>query len=183
MKKLNVGCGTEILKGWINLDCVSLPGVDVVHDLAILPLPFKEEEFDEIQCQDVLEHLDYIPVLREIYRILKKSGKLKIRTTHFTSSISYTDPTHKRFFTFRTFEFFVKNNYRQYYFDFHFDKIEDSKIILDRGYDFGTPRLFCRFIESLEKWVNSSRRRKCFYEDSFLSRFFPARNLVVTLIK
>ena len=183
MKKLNLGCGTDIKEGWINLDCVSLPGVDVVHDLTFLPLPFKEGEFDEIQCQSILEHLDYIPILKEIHRILKKSGGLKIMVPHFTSSINYIDPTHKRYFSIRTFEFFVKNNCRHYYFDFHFDRIEDSKIILDRGYDFGQPWLFRRFVGLLEKWVNSSRGKKCFYEDSFLSRIFPGRDIKVTLIK
>ena len=42
MKKLNLGCGTDIKKGYINLDVAKLDGVDVVHDINRLPLPFKE---------------------------------------------------------------------------------------------------------------------------------------------
>ena len=37
-QKLNLGCGTEIKKGWVNLDSVALAGVDVVHDIEKLPL-------------------------------------------------------------------------------------------------------------------------------------------------
>ena len=37
--KLHLGCGTDIRAGWVNLDCAKLPGVDIVHDLNVLPLP------------------------------------------------------------------------------------------------------------------------------------------------
>lgn len=33
MKKLNLGLGTDIREGWINLDRSALPGVNVVHDI------------------------------------------------------------------------------------------------------------------------------------------------------
>jgi predicted SAM-dependent methyltransferase len=49
MNKLNLGCGKDIRKGWTNLDCVNLPGVDIVHNINYLPLPFNDNEFDEIQ--------------------------------------------------------------------------------------------------------------------------------------
>ncbi len=32
MKKLNLGCGKDIRKGYINLDLKKLPGVDIVHN-------------------------------------------------------------------------------------------------------------------------------------------------------
>ena len=60
MKKLNLGCGKKILKGYINLDCVKFPGVDKVHNLNKYPWPFKDNEFDEIYCDNILEHLDGI---------------------------------------------------------------------------------------------------------------------------
>ena len=56
--KINLGCGANIMKGWINLDCAALAGVDVVHDLNVLPLPFEDECADEILCEDVLEHVE-----------------------------------------------------------------------------------------------------------------------------
>jgi 2-polyprenyl-3-methyl-5-hydroxy-6-metoxy-1,4-benzoquinol methylase len=42
----------------MNLDIVLLASVDVVHNLAVLSLPFPSERFDRIVCQGVLEHVD-----------------------------------------------------------------------------------------------------------------------------
>src|SRR5919109_476542 len=69
--RLNLGCGHDIREGYVNVDAAPLPGVDVVHDLNRLPLPFADERFDEVNCKDVLEHVDYIPLLREIHRLLR----------------------------------------------------------------------------------------------------------------
>lgn len=100
MNKLNLGCGKDIREGWINLDSVALPNVDVVHDITALPLPFEDAWFDVILCKDVLEHVDYIPVLKDLHRILKPGGKLLIQVPHFNSQDAYVDPTHCRFFQF-----------------------------------------------------------------------------------
>jgi ubiquinone/menaquinone biosynthesis C-methylase UbiE len=75
-----------------------------------VPLPFKNEEFNEILCQDILEHTDYVPILRELHRILKPGGKLIIRVPHFTSRNNFIDPTHKKLFSINTFDFFVKDS-------------------------------------------------------------------------
>lgn len=37
--KINLGCGTDIKPGWVNVDIAKLDGVDIVHDLDELPLP------------------------------------------------------------------------------------------------------------------------------------------------
>jgi len=92
LNKLNVGCGRNIKKDWVNLDIANLPGVDVVHDIEKLPLPFDDEQFEEIRCDNVLEHVDYIPVLQDLHRILSAGGHLKIRVPHFTCLL-YTSPS------------------------------------------------------------------------------------------
>src|SRR5262249_30621074 len=118
-QRLNLGCGTDIRAGWINLDKAALPGVDVVHDLALVPLPFPDGQFEHVCAKDVLEHVDYIPLLRELHRVLRPGGKLEIQVPHFTSAANYIDPTHVRRFSVRTFEFFVAGSGmgRDYYFD------------------------------------------------------------------
>jgi SAM-dependent methyltransferase len=177
MKKLNLGSGTDIKDGWINLDKFKLPGVDVVHDLGTLPLPFKDGEFDEILCQDILEHLDYVMLMKELYRILKTGGRLKIRVPHFTSVSSFVDPTHKNMFSFRTFEYFVKdlNPERYYYFDFSFSKIGFTRITFAKRYYF--------YNILIEKLINTGKITRRFYEGTFLSRLFPAKNIIIELIK
>jgi predicted SAM-dependent methyltransferase len=174
MKYLNIGCGNDIRKGWINLDSNCLPGVDVVHNIERLPLPFEDAEFDYVLCQDILEHTEYIPVLKDIYRILKKGGKLEVRVPHFTSVYNFVDPTHKKLFSFRTFEYFVEtpSNKRIYYFDWHFQKIVNSRITFGLG---------GRYL--IQPIVNTCELTKRLFESTFLSRIFPASNIIVIMIK
>ena len=185
-KKLNLGCGTDIRKGWINLDSARLPGVNVVHDIEKLPLPFANEEFDAILAQDVLEHVEYIPVLKDLHRIVKKGGSLTIRVPHFTSKNNFIDPTHKKLFSVNTWDFFVKNTLtpnphlekeRAYYFDFVFDRMPRRRITFEKSSRIFFYNRFC------EWFFNFSPRMQSFYESTGLSREFPAENIVVELRK
>ena len=132
-KKLNLGCGTDIRKGYHNVDIANLPGVDQVVDVTKLPFPFEDDYFTEVICFSILEHVDTSSLMKECYRILAPGGRLEIQVPHFTSSTSYTDPTHLRTFTSRTFDFYVKGNYREYYNPFAFTKTAVSRITLDVG--------------------------------------------------
>jgi len=124
MKKiLDVGCGTNKIKDAIGLDSVQLDGVDIVHDLNSYPWPFKDEEFDIIYMNDIIEHLDdTIKVMEELYRILKKGGKVIIRVVYWNHRYSFSDPTHVHYFTEMSFDFFT-GKYREYYTKAHFDKL------------------------------------------------------------
>ncbi len=109
MKKLNIGCGNEIKDGYLNVDFVKQPGVDLVVDLEKFPWPFKDNTFEEVYASHVLEHVvDLIKTMKEIHRISKKGAKIVIRGPHFSCGVSYRDPTHKRFFSYFTFEYFTK---------------------------------------------------------------------------
>lgn len=104
--KLNLGCGTHPREGWVNLDRVKMPGVDVVHDLDDLPWPFIDGEAEEIFGEDVFEHVDDpIGFMAECWRVLAVGGHLRLRTTFWQSKSAYTDPTHKRFCTELTFDY------------------------------------------------------------------------------
>lgn len=179
-KKLNLGSGNDIKKGWINLDKFPLKNIDVVHDLEVLPLPFKDGEFDEVLCQDILEHLDYIPLLKEIHRILKIGGKLTVRVPHFSSKNNFIDPTHKKMFSINTFSFFSHGHFakaREYYFDFHFSEIPSTKITFEKSSRFFWYNSF------VEKIVNHSSRFQYLFESTMFSRLFPAMNILVELKK
>lgn len=119
-RRLNLGCGSDIRSGYVNLDVAALPGVDVVHDLAKLPYPFADNEFDEIICFNILEHLpDTIGVLEEIWRISRPGGSVHIRVPYWNSLDGVTDPTHVRWFNQYTFQFFdprsPRHQRRSYY--------------------------------------------------------------------
>lgn len=182
-KKLNLGSGKDIKQGFVNLDSAKIPGVDVVWDIEKLPLPFGDNEFEEILANDILEHVEYIPVLKDLLRILKPGGKLKIRVPHFTCKNNYADPTHKKLFSVVTFDFFSKNPIfgkpkdREYYFDFHFDHIENIHITFERS----SPVFFYNSL--IDPIANASPRMQYFYETTMLSRLFPAENILVELVK
>jgi len=175
--KLNLGCGFDIHPGWINLDRAPLPGVDIVHDLEKLPLPFADGSLDYVLAQDVLEHVDYILLLRDLHRILRNGGTLEIRVPHFTSADNFIDPTHKNRFSIRTFDFFVAGSAiaRNYYFDFWFREISKRRISFFRG-----PLIYNYAVELL---VNAHGKIQKYFELTCISRLFPAQNISVWLIK
>lgn len=114
---INLGCGTTKIPGSIGVDCVSINGfVDVVHDLNSLPYPFEDCIADEIHFYHVLEHLDNpLLVLEEVHRLIKPNGLLHLRVPHFSSNGAFTDITHKRPFSYFSFDVFLDGSYHSFY--------------------------------------------------------------------
>ena len=115
-RKCNLGCGHKILHGWVNLDKVPLPGVDIVHDILKPPYPFPDNHFDYILASHVLEHIPQqlnetdglLLVVAELHRILKPGGVLEVRGPHPRLGIYYfNNPTHYRVITQWTFDSLV----------------------------------------------------------------------------
>ncbi|MCB0379922.1 MAG: class I SAM-dependent methyltransferase [Flavobacteriales bacterium] len=106
-KKLNLGCGTDIREGWINLDNFDDKRIDVKHDLETFPYPFEDNYFDEIIAVNVLEHIENpVRVIEELHRITAKNGKVTIRVPYYNSKDMGTDPTHKNFFSEHSLDYF-----------------------------------------------------------------------------
>ena len=117
MKKiLDIGCGNHKIKGSTGIDSVKIKGVDIVHDLDKFPYPFKENSFDIIFANQVLEHLEspLDKILSELCRICKPGGKIKVIVPHALSVGAFSDPTHKKFFTYFTFDYFGSNEQSYY---------------------------------------------------------------------
>lgn len=77
---LNVGCGTNIRPGFINLDIEWRPGIDVCWDIR-RKLPLKDGTFHGIYTEHCLEHVTYwdcAHALKEFFRILAPGGALRI---------------------------------------------------------------------------------------------------------
>ncbi len=108
--RLNLGCGRNIKEGYINLDRVSLKGVDLVWDLDVFPYPFKNSQFEEILAEDsLLAYVsDLVKTMDELYRISKNNAKIKIAVPYFNNIMAYASPMFKnRFFTLDTFTHFT----------------------------------------------------------------------------
>ena len=78
-KRLNVGCGPNKKRGWVNID------LDLASDLPLdirRSLPFPDQSCDFIYGEHVFEHLSYPGdcegFLDECYRVLKSGGTLSL---------------------------------------------------------------------------------------------------------
>jgi glycosyltransferase involved in cell wall biosynthesis len=114
-KRLNLGCGRNILSGWINIDSIALPGVDVIADLELCemqPLPFKDNSVDEFLLVHVIEHIrNILPLMQELWRIAKPSAHMVIHVPHGASDDAWEDPTHIRAFFYNSFGYFSQPYY------------------------------------------------------------------------
>lgn len=113
--KINLGAGQDQFEGYVNVDMVEMPGIDVVHNLMEFPYPFEDESAIEIKAVDVVEHLanytadnrpSVIAFVEECYRILKPGGTLYIQTPGWKADFLWIDPTHVRGFDIQSFDFF-----------------------------------------------------------------------------
>ena len=76
---LNVGCGSSDY-GTDRIDVVKTPTTTKVANLN-LGFPYKDEIFDEVYANNVLEHIKNLDTFaNECYRVLKKRGRLYICT-------------------------------------------------------------------------------------------------------
>jgi SAM-dependent methyltransferase len=115
---LDLGCGRAKIPGAIGVDNVSLPGVDVQHDLLCFPYPFGDCCADEIYLNHVIEHFDLENmhlILKEVHRLLKPGAVLHIGVPHVFSVAAWVDPTHKKAFSFDSFSFYDSRADKSYY--------------------------------------------------------------------
>ncbi len=130
-KELLIGCGSRTEKDLhlgkvvtpfdnvVRLDINSDHKPDVVHDLRVHPLPFIDNEFDEIHAYEVLEHLatqgDYeffFKEFSEYARILKPGGKFFASVPMVGSPWVWGDPSHKRTIQKETLVFLSQAEYK-----------------------------------------------------------------------
>jgi SAM-dependent methyltransferase len=94
---LNVGCSDSFYPSpnVINLDIESKEGVNCVHDLTQLPLPFSDNTFDFILANHVLEHIPkWTETFKDLIRILKVGGILEVWVPADGSSLQLGDIGH-----------------------------------------------------------------------------------------
>lgn len=111
---LNLGSGIDALHRYVNVDIADIPEVDVVHDLDVAPWPWEDSTVSCIRAYDIFEHVSN-PVLfiQECWRVLEVDGLLDLHVSYWKSQNAYTDPTHKRFCTEETFDYWVRGTQMQ----------------------------------------------------------------------
>jgi 2-polyprenyl-3-methyl-5-hydroxy-6-metoxy-1,4-benzoquinol methylase len=112
-RELLIGCGNSRDKrisygqnrewsGLVTLDIDPACGADVMHDIA-QPLPFEDNEFDEIHAYEVLEHVGqqgdwrfFFRQFSDFWRVLKPGGMLFASVPSLRSRWLWADPGHTR---------------------------------------------------------------------------------------
>jgi len=131
MKELLLGCGSQTKKylaiqgkekfeNVVRLDINKDHNPDIVWDLRQHPLPFSDNEFDEIHCYEVLEHLAYqgdyeffFSEFSEYARILKPNGFFFASVPSNDSVWAFGDPSHKRVIMEQNLTFLNQDSYKQ----------------------------------------------------------------------
>lgn len=172
---LDIGCGLRKINGFVGLDRHASPGVDVVCDLESGSLPFAGNTFDIVYANHALEHIANLAgLLTEISRVMKPGAILKIGVPYAGDLRAFQDPTHVRYFTLKTFEYFVKEGSRVggWYLPKPFSRIIRRHLIFGRD----PISLLVAIV------VNRSLGLLDFYEATVLRVVF-ARNLYIELQK
>jgi len=105
--KVNLGCGRNPIRGFVNADFRQGPGVDVIADVS--RLPFTTGSLGMVYASHVLEHVVHLDdAMREIHRVLRPGGLLVARVPY---GLRYLyDPFHFHAFSKRTMLAFTQSN-------------------------------------------------------------------------
>lgn len=116
---LDLGCGRRALnrEGYFTVGIDKYPdkGVSIIVDLEAGKLPFRDNSIDHVYSCHALEHIsNLIPLMNEVWRVLKPQCLLEVRVPYYKSIGAFSDPTHKRFFTEKTFNYFCEGTVSDY---------------------------------------------------------------------
>lgn len=127
-RALNLGAGKVLMRegeegySWLNVDRLSLPGIDVQTDLFHYPWPWPDDYADHIEASHLVEHtphearratrqltpaecqrwrelrdLDgFFAFFAEVWRVLKMGGTITCVTPWGYADGAWQDPTHTR---------------------------------------------------------------------------------------
>jgi SAM-dependent methyltransferase len=79
--KLQLGCGLNLLPGWINTDSQPVATADYLDFTR--PFPFAADAFDAAFCEHTIEHIEKTEALKmiaEVFRVLKPGGRFRVVT-------------------------------------------------------------------------------------------------------
>src|ERR1700685_3625005 len=84
--RLNLGCGSQVIAGYIGIDCEKSAKPDVLLDFTKVPLPYKDCSVEEIVMFHTIEHIPkkfHRFIFQECFRVLKKGGQFLLSYPDF----------------------------------------------------------------------------------------------------
>ena len=170
---LELGCGFNKTPGAYGVDIIAGSSADLIHDLDVFPYPIADSAWDRIICRDVLEHVaDFVRTMEEIWRVGSPGAIVEVNAPFMSSVNYYSDPTHRRAFTSRSFDYFIlgrlahRYNYSQARFELLSCDYDTDQIPYRKGWHSWALR-----------WAN---RNKEHYENRF-SFIYPVYNIYFKL--
>jgi len=152
---LDFGCGQGAYTSYLNSNGYKIIGTDILkynewdgneffEHVDVLPLPFKDNQFDIVFCFEVLEHCkNYISILKELRRVCKRDFIMSVPNCDLSISLRganlvpahWTDQTHCNFFKKESIKDVLEQN------NFMINSIEDCLEISVSEYFWKTLRV------------------------------------------
>lgn len=109
--RLDIGGGANPQPGFVNIDILPLPNVDIVWDLETFPWPLPDECVSISIASHVLEHINpakgiFVNFMNEVWRVTKPGGQFAFVVPYAESFGMYQDPTHCNFINEATMNYF-----------------------------------------------------------------------------
>jgi predicted SAM-dependent methyltransferase len=82
VRRLHLGASNTVLAGWLNTDLIPTQR-DVIYLDVTRRFPFRDNTFDYIFSEHLIEHVDYesgLSMLGECARVLKPGGRIRVAT-------------------------------------------------------------------------------------------------------
>lgn len=169
-KLLDLGCGRRKLEGALGVDCCADSAADLIWDLNRVPWPLPDNQFTLVRAIDVLEHVEnVIACMEEIARVATAQATVIIQVPFASSPHVWTDPTHRRGFTSKSFQYFTAEFCARH---FHYTRARFA--VRHVEYKSTGQRWFDRI---LHRFAN---RHKALYEKRFLY-WYPVQTVCFAL--
>lgn len=133
--RLNLGCGRNIMSGWVNVDQVGLPGVDMIANLdgfgrpGVKLFPLEEGSVDQFLLSHTIEHIQHtLPLMQELYRVAKPNAVCTVHVPYGSSDDAWEDPTHVRAYFLGSWGYFSQ----PYYWKAQYNTVDERDLFGNR---------------------------------------------------
>lgn len=167
---LHLGCGRRKRPGALGVDIAPSAAADLRWDLDRVPWPLPGDAFETVVMIDVLEHVEnVIAVMEEVYRVGRAGAAVEIQSPFAASHHLWTDPTHRRGFTSRSFKYFDPDFAAE-----HFEYTQARFRVREMQYRMWSPKWYDRLL------LHLVHRYSFLYERRFMY-WYPVENIFFRL--
>lgn len=180
---LHLGCGRVKHPRALGVDATADSAADLVWDLDRRPWPLPADAFAKIYLVNVLEHLDdVVATMEEVHRVARPGARVVILAPFASSYHLWTDPTHKRAFMARSFQYFTPE-FADRHFAYSPARFRELEVTFDRHLPWERDEAW--IWQYRPKWwerpiLRFINRHKMLYEQRFLY-WYPVRNVYFRL--